>query len=244
MDVSPFTVGQAYPHDFKGEHWPVTGLASVPWLRVNIRGERFVNETIGKDQLYSAVRLNTADSLQPQHLVYQVCDKNYAKALSEGQVKAFDQCVDYGSIKRADTLAELAEMIDVPSDAFQETVERYNAACASGVDTDYAVDSATLSLTVVREAPYYALPRKLVNTATEGGIVTNEYLQVVNENRDLIGGLWAAGTCLGGRYGYEYPWLEMAASNKMGAMSAGMNAVRSMLGTWDEAMPEIPKTAA
>ena len=41
------------------------------------------------------------------------------------------------SYKRADTLEELAEMLDVDKDEFLKSVERYNKMCEQGEDTDF-----------------------------------------------------------------------------------------------------------
>ena len=39
---------------------------------------------------------------------------------------------------------------------------------------------------------------------TLAGVVCNEDLEVVDTDNKPIGGLWAAGNCLGGRYGTGY----------------------------------------
>ena len=231
MDTPPFTVGQSYPHDFSGKIWPA-GFVTTPWLRVNINGERYCNESIGYHDHYANVYLNTADSMQPKHLIWQICDSDFSRAFygNLGAYMTFNYCVELGSIKRADSITELADIIGVPADKLEATVRRYNAFCKSGKDMDYGVDAEILENTSIEKGPFYALPRMVVNSATEGGMKVNERFQVVNENRRPLGGLWAAGTCMGGMYGFSYLWEDMSASNKMSAMAGGINAVRDMLG--------------
>jgi predicted oxidoreductase len=43
------------------------------------------------------------------------------------------------------------------------------------------------------------------NHSPLAGLVTDNHLNVVDSNKDPIAGLYAAGNCLGGRYGYFYP---------------------------------------
>ena len=45
--------------------------------------------------------------------------------------------IEQGAVKRADTIAELARQIDVPADALEQTVARFNEFAAKGLDPDF-----------------------------------------------------------------------------------------------------------
>ena len=79
--------------------------------------------------------------------------------------EAMDACVEEGLAWKADTLEELAAQIDMPADALVETVERYNAMCAAGVDEDWGKDPKWLE--AIGAGPYYAI--KAMNVPYGGG---------------------------------------------------------------------------
>ena len=45
--------------------------------------------------------------------------------------------IEQGAVKRADTIGELARQIDVPADALEQTVKRFNEFAAKGLDPDF-----------------------------------------------------------------------------------------------------------
>ena len=45
--------------------------------------------------------------------------------------------IEQGAVKRADTIGDLARQIDVPADALEETVKRFNEFAAKGLDPDF-----------------------------------------------------------------------------------------------------------
>lgn len=121
-----------------------------------------------------------------------------------------EECVRTGNALKADTLEELAELAGMDPAVLAGTVERYNAACAAGVDEEFGKDPAFL-FPVGEEGPYYlllAMPRAYTSG---GGLYVNDKLQVLSAEDETtpIAGLFAAGTdCLGATapfyYGGEY----------------------------------------
>ncbi len=75
--------------------------------------------------------------------------------------------VEKGWLKRADTVRELASLIDVAPDALQASVERYNAFATEGKDIDF--DREPDRIAAIRSPPYYAteLTPSFINT--QGG---------------------------------------------------------------------------
>jgi hypothetical protein len=48
-------------------------FSGSPWLRVNLRGERFANENLGYQSVVTSVRL------QPEQYAFQICDSRWAE---------------------------------------------------------------------------------------------------------------------------------------------------------------------
>ena len=135
----------------------------------------------------------------------------------------------------ADTLEELAGYLGYTGDAltnFLASVKAYNDLCAAGKDTQFGKEARLMI--PINEPPYYGVASQNTGTVTTGlvtltGLVTNEKLQVLKKDRQTpIKGLYAAGNCLGQRYGNAYA--TPSAGNSMGmAMTHGRMLARSSL---------------
>lgn len=99
--------------------------------------------------------------------------------------------IEKGWIQVADTLRELAAIIGVDPDVLEETVRRYNAACAAGVDEQFGRDAETLL--PLDTAPYYACTWGPMLGWTNGGPRRNERAEVLDPFGIPIPGLYAAG---------------------------------------------------
>lgn len=110
----------------------------------------------------------------------------------------------------ANTLEELCGLIGYEGDAKQgllDTVAAYNKMCEAGADTQYGKDP--IFMRAVNTPPYYASVSENKRSANAGlvtlaGVACDDDLEVLNADNQPIGGLWAAGNCLGGRYGSGY----------------------------------------
>ncbi|MEV0783854.1 FAD-binding protein [Streptomyces sp. NPDC050423] len=121
-----------------------------------------------------------------------------------------------GTVHRADSIAELARMIEVPEDALTATVERFNGFARTGRDTDFGRgDSAydryygdpTLknpNLDRLDRAPYYAIRIEVGDLGTKGGLVCDEHSQVLREDGSAIAGLYATGNTSASVMANEY----------------------------------------
>ncbi len=98
----------------------------------------------------------------------------------------------------ADTLDELAEMINIDAEALKETVDRYNQMAEQGFDEDFGKPAKHLDTI---ESPYYAFWKSFVFECTYSGVKCNRYMQVVDKNWDPIPHLYAAGNTVGWRMG-------------------------------------------
>ena len=117
------------------------------------------------------------------------------------------------------------------------TIEKYNAACAAGVDDEFGKPAA--NLIPIDEAPFYVATQGTTRCYGPGlntlaGLCVNSYYQVLNPNKDaVISGLYAVGNTMGERYGNAYNC--PSAGNNMGnAMTSGRVAGKHAAGAIDQ----------
>jgi fumarate reductase flavoprotein subunit len=119
--------------------------------------------------------------------------------------------VDQGVALRADSLAELAALMDVPATHLQASVARLNEHFATGHDDDFlrheslAAKGVDSHLTPIATGPFYAvrmLPAELVCTHT--GLEIDSRTQVLRTDGTVLPGLYAAGEAAGGVLGERY----------------------------------------
>ena len=116
-----------------------------------------------------------------------------------------------GTVFAANTIEELAGLLGYEGEAakqFVATVEHYNELgnSADG-DTDFGKDAAYMK--AIDTPPFYGGTGSLSHGAnpmmvTMSGLVTGEDQNVLATDWKPIKGLYAAGNCLGGRYGFAY----------------------------------------
>ena len=104
---------------------------------------------------------------------------------------------------KADTVAELAELMGVDADVLQNEIDKFNLAVETGYDEEFGRDPATL-MYPVKDGPFYALYTNIRNLGTWGGIETDETLGVYGEDGSLIPGLYASGFDALGWLGTSY----------------------------------------
>ena len=222
------------------------GGSGCPWLFVNTDGERFCNEDASYGQLYAQ------DMNQPNLIHYQVFDADYvsqvqAGAMGQGNQKNgpfvgfgmewIDADIEKGRVYQGGTIEELAEAMGVPADALVATVERYNELYDLGKDEDFGKQAARL--TPIRKAPFYAILRQATLLCALGGLVINENMEVVDNDRNVIPGLWACGNNSGNWFGgLEHPMVGPGMSLGRAATTgylAGMAASGAVI-------DELPRT--
>jgi 3-oxosteroid 1-dehydrogenase len=143
--------------------------------------------------------------------------------------------LDSGYLKRAGTIAELAEICKVNKDGLTETVSRFNEFCRTGIDADFgrgsrAFDRAHGDPTVkpnpnlgpIEQGPFYAVAMYPGDVGTAGGLVTDEHGRVCRSDGTVIGGLYATGNSTASVFGRCYPGAgaSIAASFIFGYLAA------------------------
>lgn len=213
-------------------------FSGIPWLRVNLKGERFGNE----DAPYQAVV--TAVAGQPEKVAFQITDAHWMDHIDDmpnpnshsretaDPAKDWAKAVDSGAIIQSDTLEGLADAYGIDKATFLETVKRYNELCDKGVDLDYGVKGEFMGYNAIKEPPFYAIKRAPGVLATVGGLQVEEHSRVLNNDGEVIKGLWAAGDCGGSFYGHEYPMVLPGGSIGRGFIF-GVLSIKDMMDDFD-----------
>ena len=175
---------------------------------VNQNGERFCNET----ESNPAPR-EVALEEQPEAVQYDIyTDKILADLTAAGQ--AYFMSYYFASPTAAgahvmyegNTIEELAAAINVPAENLKKTIEEYNAAVEKGEPDQFGREfnvSNTYNITTnkVEGEKYYAIRLHALCVMTLGGVTANANMQVLDENGNVIPGLYAAGEVVGGIWG-------------------------------------------
>jgi 3-oxosteroid 1-dehydrogenase len=123
-------------------------------------------------------------------------------------------------ITSSDTVAGLAEKLEIPADVLEQSVERFNANARDLHDPDYkrgwsAQDqwwgdptlrdgTPRASLGALETPPYYAIQVFSGALGTKGGPQTDTHARVLDVDGDVIPGLYAAGNAMSSPLGMTY----------------------------------------
>lgn len=244
MDPAPHTMMMHFDPTWMPEgNAPYAG---IPWLRVNLNGERFGNENLGYQSHVTQARF------QPEMTVFQITDKNWDQHAPKGDYPHpnshsrsttnpeadWKDAIDRGAIIEANSLEELADTCGIDKENFLKTIERYNELADKGYDEDFGVDGTFMTYNGIKEAPFYAIKRMPGILATCGGLTINESMEVLNESGTPLGGLYAAGNASGSFFGADYP-LFLTGSSHGRAWTFGVLAARSAMGLLEEPLDTL-----
>ena len=194
-------------------------LNAQPFLKVNLNGERFSNESIPYDYILHAAHL------QPGGTYCVIFDGKYEDDVAKfdmagcsrltkfpngaptrhsmpEMVKKLARYVDEGRYVKADTLEELAEGLGIPADALVATVARYNELCEQGEDVDFGKNSE--QLTTVVQPPFYGCRAAGMLLCTLDGIRIDTSMRALDDNCEPIPGLYPVGNDSGGYFANGY----------------------------------------
>ena len=124
-----------------------------------------------------------------------------------------------GYLKRADTIEELAALIEVEPARLRATIDRFNGFVDSGDDADFhrgdrAYDQWLGDLTKqgkdktlgrIDTAPFYAIDVVPGDVSTYGGVITDTSSRVLTADGSPIEGLYATGVSTASPMGRVYP---------------------------------------
>jgi 3-oxosteroid 1-dehydrogenase len=174
-------------------------------LYVDGTGRRFCNESNSYVEVGKAMYANKAVPC------WQVFDQGYVGRYAVGanpfaKRRVPEALIEKGVIKRADTLEGLARELGVPADELTQTVRRFNEFARQGLDPDFGRGQSAYNdclgdpghrpnaaLGPIDRGPYFATRIFPGDVGTCGGVITNEYAQVIDEQDRVIDGLYATG---------------------------------------------------
>ena len=217
-------------------HAPMThhmgsGMGVTPFLQINKRGDRFMNECIPGQQLENQIEL------QPECTSFQLYDSKWGEEVpympanhgglcyiipedeDESNPNYTDRQYTKISAKaeayqfKADTLEDLLTQCGFEGDALDNalaSVERYNELAKAGSDDDFGKPASRMF--ALENPPYYACQWGTTSMLVcVGGLESDENCHTFTEEdpaspkRDIIKGLYVCGNVQGSRYAVEYP---------------------------------------
>jgi len=219
--------------DLMDDAWwgPTIPLPGRPWfclaernlpgsIIVNQVGERFMNEALPYVEATHAIYEGEATGVGhvPSWMIIDQRYRNRYLFAGLGPRQPFPgRWLKEGVVRKAATIADLAEAIEVPAESLTATVERFNGFAAQGVDEDFHRGESAYdkyysdptvkpnpSLHVIDRAPFYAVKIVPGDLGTKGGLVTDERARVLRPDGSVIGGLYAAGNASSAVMGHTY----------------------------------------
>jgi 3-oxosteroid 1-dehydrogenase len=174
-------------------------------IYVDGSGRRFCNESNSYVEVGKAMYANKAVPC------WQVFDQGYVGRYVVGanpfaRRRVPEALIEKGVIKRGQTIADLAREIGVPADELTNTVKRFNEFAANGLDPDFGRGQSAYNdclgdpghrpnraLGPIDCGPYFATRIFPGDVGTCGGVITNEFAQVIDDHDRVIDGLYATG---------------------------------------------------
>lgn len=199
--------------------WQVNGERSRPHcIMVNRDGARFTDEAANYNAFGNAFHVVDVVRFEyVNHPAWMVFDSHYLRTYGLAGHKDPDSTP--GWITSAPTLHELAAAIDVPADALEATVARWNANAVDGHDPDFSRGASAhdrfwgdaafgltpqTTLGPLDTAPFHAVQVHSGCLGTKGGPRTDAHARVENVDGDVIPGLYAAGNAMASAMGMTY----------------------------------------
>jgi succinate dehydrogenase/fumarate reductase flavoprotein subunit len=214
---------ERYPLGIRVKRFPdwIPGLESravvqAPWILVDQRGRRFMNEFPPYVQDTGARPFELFDPVIqsfPRIPAYMVFDELGSRRFPMGNPAYNDRDVtlswsrdnkaevESGILKRADTLTELAGLLGVDESALEATVARWNRFCAARKDEEFDRPGGTMMK--IQRPPYYGAEIWPVLSNTQGGPEHDARQRIVSVEGGPIPRLFAAGE-MGSSFGHLY----------------------------------------
>ncbi|MDC7239242.1 MAG: flavocytochrome c, partial [Spirochaetales bacterium] len=156
-------------------------------ILINRDAKRFVSELETRDVVSEAT---LAQAGKTSFLMF---DQGVRESL-----KAIESYAKAGLLTEAATIEELAAALDLDAATLAETFTTYNGYVASGTDADFGRADMPRTL---ENGPFYAVEVGPAVHHTMGGVKINTEAQVIDNDGNIVAGLFAAGEVTGGVHG-------------------------------------------
>jgi 3-oxosteroid 1-dehydrogenase len=195
-------------------------IAKPHSILVDQSGVRYMNE--GGSYMEFCQNMIARDKVVPAIPSWWIVDDQFMRTyLFCGTMpgsKKPQEWYDAGFLKRADTIEELAGLINLDPAKLKATVDRFNADVHAGRDVEFSrgvrdydnwlgdqVKKPVRALGAIEKGPFYAAPVVPGDVGTYGGVVTDANARVLKEDGSPIPGLYATGTTTASVMGRCYP---------------------------------------
>ena len=170
---------------------------------VNQQGRRFHNESLSGGNSGSpalmAQRPRHAWAIMDTAMAggMEVSDPQYRSGDAVVREKVWELLDNSPFIRKAKTLKELAQKMEVDVPAFLDTMERYNKACEQKLANEPEFGKPLKSSKPFDKPPYYAVQIFPLARKNFGGVKTDKACRVLDKHFEPIAGLYAAGEVSG-----------------------------------------------
>lgn len=181
---------QTHPTVVKGSGIMITeAVRGNGAILVNKDGKRFANEMLPRDAMSNAI-LSQRDGS-----AFLLFDQGVRESL-----KAIEKYAQQNLLTEGQSISELADKLGISSLTLEKTLSDYNLYQKTGVDKDFSRKGNEMPRSLSK-APFYAVEVSPAVHHTMGGLAINSSAQVLNQEGQVIPGLYAAGEVTGGVHG-------------------------------------------
>ncbi|AMK19902.1 MULTISPECIES: FAD-dependent oxidoreductase [Sphingobium] len=185
---------------------------------VNAQGKRFVNEALSYHDVCLAMRAFDPTSFGfPNARAWVIVHRDYLDKYTFMTRMPGDPIPRW--LATGETIRDLAQAIGVDPDGLEDTVARFNANAAKGVDPDFhrgesaydryygdrELEGAFQTLGPLDKAPFFACELRIGTIGTRGGPRVNSRAEVLSSRGGIVPGLYAAGNAMASFTGMSYP---------------------------------------
>lgn len=157
-------------------------------IYVDAAGRRFVNEGSSWSVISKAIRK------LPNEECWVITDSQSLQGASRSTK------IMKGIVKSADSIAEMADGMNVKESVLRHTLDRYNGFARAGLDEDFG---KTMFTQEINRPPYFYGKERLYVHYCCGGLKIDEFARVLDADNKPIAGLFAAGETTGGIHGRD-----------------------------------------
>lgn len=191
------------PNEKRG--YLITSERTLPGsIIVNKYGKRFANEAMNyNDLVREMIKYDTKRCDRPNIPSYLIFDHKYASRYLFMGYKLTKNRPKF--IVKAKSIRELASKLSLNASELERTVNEFNEDAIKGIDSkfgrgeniydfhwgDRLANNTTLA--PINRKPFYGVRILAGDIGTKGGLLINEYSQVINNERKIIKNLYAAG---------------------------------------------------
>lgn len=167
-------------------------------LFINTNGDRFVSESSARDTLCKAIFKQPGGTYWLLMNKLRYPDENKPDRMGV----TMKDMLALGRVKKAETLDELAKLINVPADHLKAAVAEYNKAAANkGTADKFGFIATNTDDAPMTEGPWYACKKVPTVHHTMGGVRIDTLARALDKNGTPVPGLYAAGEVTGGIHG-------------------------------------------